>query len=199
MLDYSHYFTQPSPKGNWYAAASGDADQASDNDVPVFVTGVQSLLARGDSANLIINRVVLKNRTQRTVTRVSLKWLLTAGEEQATVVLQGDTPHFYGMLPTRAYQKADIPLIDFAKIARPLMKAGVLDGQFLLKLRVGEAKFADGTTWRYDAPAVRFIKAAFPLPALPQTPCPNRGCGTGSYGQTTCNWFVSGASGCTLT
>lgn len=118
---------------------------------------------------------MLKNRTQRTVKRVSLRWLLTADEEQAAAVLRGDTPGFEVMLPARAYQKADTPLIDFAKIARPLMRDGVLDGKFLLKLRVGEVTFADATVWRYDAPAAGFFSDRT---ALPSSTSPYRKCFT---------------------
>jgi hypothetical protein len=197
--DYSRYFTEASPKGQWYVSASADPDQASGNDVPVLVMAVQSLLGRGDSANLIVHRVVLKNRTQRTIKAVKLEWVLTSGEDQPSVVLQGDTPAFAVMLPRLSYQKTDSPLIDFAKITKPLLKAGGINGNFLLKIRVGEARFADGSTWKGET--ARLIKASYVRPSSAQT-CPNKGCGTGSvHGEAICPapYFVSGGLGCLLT
>jgi hypothetical protein len=197
VIDYSHYFTEPSPKGQWHIAAASDMEQASVTDTPVLVAGVQSLLGRGKWADLIVKRVVLKNRSQRTVRSVRLRWLLTTNDEQSKVLLQGDTSAFEVMLPKLAFQRTDTPVIDFAKLVRPLMKDGVINGDFLLKFRVSEATFADGSTWRSER-ATSFVKASYVAPTSPQALCPNNGCGTGSYGQATCGWFVSGASGCTL-
>ena len=198
--DYSRYFTEASPKGKWYVSASGDPSQASDNDVPVLVMGVQSLLGRGESADLIVNRVVLKNKTQRTIKAVKLRWLLTAGEDQTSVVLQGDTPAFEVMLPRLGHQRVDSPSIDFAKIVKPLLKDGAINGNFLLKIRVGEARFADGSTWKGEA-TTRFIKASYVRPSSAQTECPNKGCGTGPvHGEAQCPglYYVAGGLGCTL-
>jgi hypothetical protein len=171
-------------------------EQAADDDAPVLVTGVSSLLGRGESADLIVRRVVLKNKSGRTVKSVTLRWMLTDGEAQTSVVLEGDTPAFEVMLPARAYQKTDIPLIDFARIARPLMRGGTLDGKFLLKLRVAEATFADGSAWQYRPSPAEFLKASFRPFSPAQTTCPNRGCGTGSSFQSTCDGYVSGSGSC---
>ena len=197
--DYSHYFTTPSPKGIWHVAAAGDAEQISDGDSPVIVAGVESLLGRGESANLLIKHVIFENRTQKPVTRITLKWMITNDEAQRSVALQGETSAFEITIPTLAQQTAEISLLDFAKIARPLMRNGALDGTFLLKLRVSEATFADGSSWNYKK-ATRFIKASHAvLPALVQDNCPNNGCGTGTeHGEAQCGWYVSGASGCSL-
>ena len=199
--DYSRYFTEASPKGKWYVSASGDPSQASDTNVPALVMGVQSLLGRGESADLIVNRVVLKNVTQRTIRSVKLRWMLTTGEEQASVVLQGDTPAFEVMLPKFSHQKVDSPLIDFAKIVKPLLKNGAIDGIFQLKVKVGEVRYADGSSWKGGEATIKFINASYSLPTPTQTTCPNKGCGTGPvHGEAQCPglYYVAGGLGCTM-
>jgi hypothetical protein len=38
--------------------------------------------------------------------------------------------------------------IDFLAQAKPLLKNDALDGEYIIKVRVVEAEFADGTIWR---------------------------------------------------
>jgi hypothetical protein len=197
--DYSRYFTERSPKGKWYVSASADPSQASYNDVPVLIMGVQSLLGRGESADLIVNKVVLRNTTQRTIKALRLRWQLTTGEDQTSVVLQGDTPAFEVMLPMLSRQRVDSPLIDFAKIVKPMLKDGAIDGNFTLKIRVGEALYADGSIWRGEP--TRFLKASYLTSSSAQT-CPNKGCGTGPvHGEAQCPglYYVAGGLGCFMT
>jgi hypothetical protein len=197
--DFSRYFTETSPAGDWFVAAASDGDQAVDDTLPVAILNAQSILARGKSADLTVKRAVLQNRTRRTVKAVRLRWLLAEGEEQAVVLLQGDTPSFEVMLPTLAYQKTDTPIINFARIVQPLLKDGAINGKFQLKLRVSEVTFADGSVWKYEAP--RVIKAAYARPAPARAVCPNTGCGTGpEHGEAQCPglYYVAGGNGCSL-
>lgn len=197
-IDMSQYLTEASPAGNWGVAASADITQKEDASMPVVSSGVQSVLISGKAVNLVVRKVQLTNRTQKPVKEVKLQWLLATGKDQQTVVLQGDTSFFNAFLPARGKQKVDSPEINFAKIVKPLLKDGAIDGQFMIKVRVSEVRFADNTAWK-DGATPRFVRVSYRKPSALPDNCPNSGCGTGPiYGQAQCGWYVSGARNCNM-
>src|SRR5215831_8006625 len=62
-IDYSAYFTEEGPGGNWVVAAAIDRNQRENNQAPVVIDGIRSLLGQGRFVDLIVRRVILANRT----------------------------------------------------------------------------------------------------------------------------------------
>jgi hypothetical protein len=202
MIDYSRYFTEVGPGGQWFVAAATDIDQRTNNDAPVVIDSVRSLMARGKSVDLIVQRVALLNRTPKAVREIKLGWNLVTDEEQDAAVLQGNTPFFAASIFRMTKQNVEIPPIDFAKLVKPLLRRGAVDGNFLLKIRVNEVRFTDGSAWK-DQARDKFINVSYG-PSTLRLRCANSGCGIGpppngnSTNEAHCGWYVTGSAGCTF-
>lgn len=204
-VDYSGYFTEEGPKGKWFVAAATDASQRTSDDVPVVIDRVSSLLGQGKFVNLIVRQVTLLNRTPKSVREVKLGWKLVTAQDEDATMLQGSTPFFAVSIFRMTRQNVDIPPIDFAQLIKPLLKQGAIDGRFLLKVSVNEVRFTDGSAWKDQAKKTLTRESHSPS-AVPQTGCPNIGCGVGPppdgllngvfYGEAECGWYVSGSAGC---
>ena len=189
--DYSGYFTEERPQGKWQVAAHGDEYQKLIDRAPVVVDRVQSLLGSDQWMNLIVRSVGIKNNTPKTIREVKLKWVLST--EEVPVTLEGYLPSFEVQVYNQSRRDVELPpVIDFAKLTKPLMKQGTLDGNFLLTLRVSEVTYADGSKWKDEA-AFKLLKPSdrSRIPAA-VSGCQNSICGVGDpHGEAVCGVYYS--------
>jgi hypothetical protein len=99
--------------------------------------------------------VKLTNRSPVAVAGVRLGWLVVT--EQDRLALKSDaeakkaagtTPLFETLIAAHGIAKLDSTVVDFLAEAKPLLKKGRLDGDYVIKVRVVEVEFADGSIWR---------------------------------------------------
>lgn len=174
------------PDGNWSAAVQPDLSQGKDEAVPVVVSYVRSFFGRGTWKGLKITGATLKSQSDKVVTATKIRWEVTTAGDQKSVLLRGETTLFTDLsLQARGRKEVNIPIFNFAKDARALAKDGTLEGEFVIRVGVSEARFEDGTSWR-EGESVAFLKAAY-RPGVRQSPkpkCNEVSCGSGGYCST---------------
>jgi hypothetical protein len=144
------------PKGTWAVSAIPDVSQATDTTTPVVLSGLSSLFGRKELGGFLkVIAVKLTNRSAKDVVAVRLGWIIVTAEDRLAMKpdkeakkAEGATPLFETHIAPRKAKKADSPIIDFLAQAKPLLKNDALDGEYIIKVRVVEAEFADGTIWR---------------------------------------------------
>jgi hypothetical protein len=178
------------PSGHWVAAALPDKSQRLDSAVPVIVRNTMSLTATGKFTNLIVAGVTVVNRSYKPVKDIRLKWALIAIEDQSSVA-EGYTVTFGINLGARSGRKVACPYINFAKVSKPLVKNGALEGEFHLQVSLGSVSFLDGSVWNdTDKPQLSHASANRGLHSL-QDPfeCPDNTCAVGpDHGEAQC-WY----------
>ncbi|HEU0144748.1 MAG TPA: hypothetical protein VFQ47_08165 [Nitrososphaera sp.] len=146
------------PTGNWTVSAHPyfGPDHL---DIPVVVFSVTAAeLKRG-----AVTEVGLLNRSSKPVDAVKLGWIVTKEENQDTILLQGETRflNIQSGLSVNQKQVLKFPVVTFAKIYKPLLKRGPLEGEFRIEIVVNGILYSDGTTWaRSERRKVEFVKAA---------------------------------------
>lgn len=146
-------FSGKAPKGKWTVAAIPDINQATDTTTPVVLSGLSSLFGRQEwGGYLKVIAVKLTNRSDISVASVRLGWLIVTEQDRAALksdeeakLVEGITPFFDVAIAAKRAQKVEPPVIDFLTEAKPLLKAGALDGEFVIKVRVVEVEFGDGS------------------------------------------------------
>lgn len=139
------------PAGNWTFSAGPYFGPGYDV-TPIDVQGVTTSAARG----LSIERVSLLNRTSKQLKEVTLRWYLRE-KSRNMQLLEGETEVIEIGLPAGKQQQISYPVVSFAKIYRPFLKNGVLEGEFRIEVVVARATFADGSQWKLGD--LKFSKA----------------------------------------
>jgi len=137
------------PAGLWGVAARPDPAQLGDFNMPVILVSTQSMAGKGKWANLIVSRGAFQNRSAKAVSNIQLRWVLRSIDDSSEF-LQGSTSMFEMRLLAASTKLKRIPFINFAKIARPLLKEGQLNGEYLLELSVEAVQFEDGGLWKQE-------------------------------------------------
>ncbi|MBV9209863.1 MAG: hypothetical protein JOZ52_04505 [Acidobacteria bacterium] len=165
------------PRGEW--SVSSHPFLGSDSEVtPVLVTSVTTDAKRG----VAVTKVGLENLTKSNVAAVKLTWRLSSEQAPDRALSQGQTPFITrdGGLPAGSSLVLRFPVVSFAKIYRPLMRNGTLDGEFRIDLSVSEILYEDGSKWANNdssqTKAERETNHAS-RPA-PQGLCPRQACET---------------------
>jgi len=189
--DYSRYFTEEGPRGQWHVSAVRDENQSFDGQAPVAVDRVRSIVAEGPWSNLIVQTVGFQNRSRKPVKEVRLKWILS--REGTPVVLQGHIASLDARIPKGGRLEVELPpVLNFARLSKPLIRDGALNGDFLLSLRVSEVVFDDGSTWK-DGGKFKLVNASTRARRRAQGGyCLNTRCGTGTSGQYSCDYYFYG-------
>ena len=135
---------QPLPRGSWTVGFHPYLRAGYDK-MPVVVSSVTSKLAGGAS----VTGVGLVNRSGNPVSAVRLSWYLSTEEAPNSVLLHGQTPLVApsGGFPAGAKYQMEFPVVSFAKIYKPLLKEGVLRGNFRIEIGVTEIVYEDGSVW----------------------------------------------------
>lgn len=135
------------PKGNWRVAALPDKSQSENPGVPAFLTATRSLTASGRFSNLIVAGVTVKNRGNKATRNIRLKWFLVRANNPTLLVVTGQTATFRAEVGSGENIPVKTPRLNFAKLVKPLLKNGTLEGEFYLKIGVSFIEFEDGSQW----------------------------------------------------
>jgi len=127
------------PPGNW-TLATGPYTGAGHETLPVDVFSVTTDAGRG----LTVTRVSLLNRTSRDVSAVKLRWYLK-DKAQNQLLLEGETQSIDVAIPAGKEQTLSFPVVSFARICGPLVKGGILTGNYRLEVAVGEVTYAEAS------------------------------------------------------
>lgn len=154
----------PGPQGDWRAVVSPDTHQSSDLLLPVVVAGAGATQGPTNRRGMKLGCGVLKNRSEKSVTAVSLRWTLVRNQDRAailhngytsdTVVLEGYTEPIALTIPRTGTRSTDFSIINFAAVTAPLTRDGILSGDYFLYVGVYEVRFDDGSVWK-SGPLVR--------------------------------------------
>lgn len=150
----AYHFSDETPSGDWLAQPDIDFLQSNNPDIPVVIAGIKSYVGKGNwLKQLMLESVVLKNRTFHSVSKVKFGWIIItvqdhyARKNREAAVAHGFTQLVDVELPAQGMRR-EIPLyIDFVKEAKPLIKTGVLTGTFFIRARISEVHFGDGSVW----------------------------------------------------
>jgi len=143
-------FTENGSTGRWSASIIPDLSRNSSTS-PVVVTGTATLMGNAEWRNLQLTHVTLKNYSSKTVLGVQLKWFITTKSDPTkTLPPPGYTGLFEAHLLPGEKEKFECPLIKFSQAIKYVARNGILEGDFLLHVRVFEAEFEDGSTWNDD-------------------------------------------------
>ena len=100
----------------------------------------------------------LKNRSQRSVAAVQLRWILIrrddlsaitqGGYTPQTLLRLGHTPSIELSIAHESFRRTDFSIISFAESTQSLLKDGILSGAYVLLVGVYEVLFEDGSVWK---------------------------------------------------
>ena len=138
------------PTGNWSFSAHPYFGPGYDTRPVVVIT-----VTATSTSGLVVNEVGLKNLSSKVVAAVKLRWYLSEERTPDTILLQGQTPliALSESLPVGKRYLLKFPVLSFAKIHKPLLTSGSLNGDFNVQIEVSEVLYEDGTTsllQRYD-------------------------------------------------
>lgn len=150
-------FSEPSPAGNWVVRADIDLSQSDNPDVPVVLAGIRMYGGKGAwRKQLMIESATLSNRTHKQIQAIKLGWIIlseqdrNARKNREAALVDGYTESFQVTPPLESFTKLKSVLIDFVKLAKPLVQGESLDGSFFIRVRVSEVSFSDGSVWKED-------------------------------------------------
>lgn len=165
------------PRGNWSVGIHPFLGIDSES-TPVEVTSVTTDAKRG----IAVTKVGLENKSKVNVTAVKLTWRLTIEQAPGNVLLQGQTPYITrdGGIPAGSSLVLRFPVVIFAKIYQPLVRNGLLDGEFRIDISVSEILFEDGSKWaKNDLIQVKSFKESnHASRTAPQGTCGRQACET---------------------
>lgn len=139
------------PRGKWAFGTVFDMSQALSESIPVAVVGIQSLSGGGKHLGVTkIKRIKVKNRSTKIVNSVQLRWTLSPMDDEEKVLSEGTTPFANIWVEANSLKEVEIPTLYPALLLKSLAKDGKLDGEFQLTIGVQEARFADGSFWRWQ-------------------------------------------------
>jgi hypothetical protein len=158
LPENAYHFSEATPAGDWVAQPDIDIFQSNNPDIPVVIAGVRSYVGKGNwRKQLMLENVVLKNRTPQAVKAVRFAWIIITEEDhnarknREAAVAQGFAPLVDVELPAHGMRRDIALYIDFVKAAKSLMKDGALTGTFFLRARISEVHFEDGSIWTENA------------------------------------------------
>ena len=146
---------QKKPRGVWDVSIGIAKEQYYDGSVPVAVSTVQTLSGKGKYAGVVkIKRLEIKNRSGKAVNSVQFRWKIFHFNDPSKVLLEGTTAFVNFWAEANSAKVVELPTVYPVNLFRPLAKDGELTGEFKLTIGVQEARFDDGSFWRWQAPVV---------------------------------------------
>ena len=157
----SSFFVVPQgPQGNWRAQPLPALQQDNDPLVPVVVAGVGSIQGPANRRGMRLGCGVLRNRSQKPVKAVQLRWILVREQDRSviaqkgytpdTVLVEGHTPPIELSIPKDSLRRTDFSIISFAEVTKDLAREGILTGDYFLIVGVYGVLFEDGSVWNAD-------------------------------------------------
>jgi hypothetical protein len=154
----SSFFEVPvGPQGDWKAFISPDLKQSEDPMVPVVVDGAGAIQGPAGRRGMRLGCGLLRNRSEKTVIAVQLRWILVRNEDRSviarngytreTVLQEGHTQEIQLTISSINVRRMDFSIISFGAITEPLTRNGTLSGDYCLYVGVNEVRFSDGSVW----------------------------------------------------
>ena len=154
----SSFFEVPQgPQGTWTASLSPEPQQLDDSLVPVVVAMAGAIQGSTTRRGMRLGCGVLRNRSQKSVTAIKLRWILVRNQDRWVIVQKGYTPHTVLVeghtppielsIPKESLRRTDFSIISFAAVTKDLAKEGILSGDYFLFVGVYEVLFEDGSVW----------------------------------------------------
>jgi len=152
--DNNYYFSEPGPAGNWFfRGADFDTNQTNNASLPVVIGGVTMYMGKGNWLKyLMIESIVLVNRSGKPIKAFRLNWIImtvedhSAGKNRDAALLEGQTDLIDPGLTNLGGRTKPFDL-EVVKAAKPLARNGTLNGDFIMRIRLSEVQFQDGTAW----------------------------------------------------
>ena len=168
------------PPGNWSLAFGPSRTRGK----VVDLFAVSSDATKG----LTVTEISLENRSSQDVAAVKIGWKLYEKSDPSKILLSGETPQFLGVALSPGEKRiVTFPVVSFAKIHKPLLRDGKVEGNFRIELWVtdvqfdnsnaelGNASYLRRTLWTTGP--VKFVKVASrAAPKDDDFGCPNREC-----------------------
>lgn len=139
------------PGGTWSMATIFDSRQVNDTTVPAEITRTTTSIDKGKDSGL--EELVILNRTWQAITAIKLSYIVSRPEDLETVLSRGALE----IISKKAIEKQRIPgnqrrifkvLNGWpGKMLKPLVKEGKLSGAYIVRIRINEITFEDGSTW----------------------------------------------------
>ncbi|MCS6886004.1 MAG: hypothetical protein RMM17_13945 [Acidobacteriota bacterium] len=128
-----------------------------------------------------VDRVWLKNISNKPVIAVKLGWRLFTEKDRDSVLLRGETPLLGISLPAYSEEtakvkdpKLEFPLLTFTeKVIASLLKEKKLEGDYSIEVFVTEILFEDGSTWIETSSSSESLKVT---PLVLSQRCPKQRC-----------------------
>jgi hypothetical protein len=146
------------PQGTWTATISPDLQQDNDSLVPVVVAGAGAIQGPADRRGMRLGCGTLRNRSQKMVIAVLLRWILVRNQDRPvivekgytseTVLVQGHTQPIELTISKESFRRTDFSIINFASVTQGLTKDGLLSGDYFLYVGVHQVLFEDGSLWK---------------------------------------------------
>jgi hypothetical protein len=132
------------PPGKW-SVAIGPYMNPGYESLPIRVVSVTSEIKGG----LRVSKVGVENRSSQPLTEVRFVWYLSATETPEIILLQGKTQLLELPPGIQSNETREIlfPVVSFAKVYKPLLKGGTLNGSYRIQIAVSEVRFDDGSSW----------------------------------------------------
>jgi hypothetical protein len=156
-LPPSFFEVPKGPDGNWTAYVSPDLKQDEDLQIPVVVAGAGAIQGPANRRGMRLGCGVLKNRSQKSVAAVRLRWILIRTPDRSAIAQQGYTANTLLQdgftqpielrIPKENFRRTDFSIISFAAATQALSKDGILIGDYVLLVGVHEVLFEDGSVW----------------------------------------------------
>jgi hypothetical protein len=140
--DKSVYEDMKGPDGSWGVMVRPDQYSELEAKCPASIVNLSTIMG-GKGAK--ITRGSVCNHSEKIITAMSIRWILADQQDTYTPLVQGSTPIFATEIPSKKMLYTDFPFINFATISKPLVKDGLLNGKFILRVRVHEVHFEDGS------------------------------------------------------
>ena len=155
----SYFFEVPKgPQGTWTAYVAPDLRQGEDPPVPVVVAGAGAIQGPSNRRGMRLGCGVLKNRSEKSVVAVQLRWILIRRQDKSTIVQRGytsqtvlQTGHTLSIelsIPKESLRQTDFSIISFAAVTETLLEDEILSGDYALLVGVHEILFEDGSVWK---------------------------------------------------
>ena len=138
--------------GNWFFACIPE-QTATAKSAPVVVVGTATDPKKG----LSVEKVVVRNRSERSVKAVRFNWRLSKDLKERVAVLQGKTGLIdLAIAPGQREPTSHIGL-SFANLQRELPPNSLI-GTFVLEVSVAEVVYDDGGRWQTGSPGIARVK-----------------------------------------
>jgi hypothetical protein len=113
-----------------------------------FPLAVISATTDGEQG-LLVKQVKVKNRTNKNIISFRFRWFIYQDQDPDTILLEGLSSLVEVPIVAGEVKTIDFPIVKFSKIHKPLLKYGMLNGDYRLEVMAGEINYEDGSSWKY--------------------------------------------------